>query len=153
MLLIGMGMWACHDDEVCGEVTANELRMRFFLAGQEEPVAATIDTLSIAGLGRQDQPIYDMAEDVSLVELPLNPSATTSAFVLSFGRETDTLWVTYQSELHMISAECGFTLFFEIQQLEHTAHHIVSVSLANPYVTNVFDDHVQIFIPDTGTDD
>ncbi|MDR4987408.1 MAG: DUF6452 family protein [Bacteroidales bacterium] len=149
--MLGMMLFtACTDDEVCEEVTANELRIGFYLFGEESDTRIFLDDLTVFALERPGQLIYDRQENVAVIELPLNPAEDHSAFVLMFDQKTDTLRLTYKREEHMISVECGFTLFFDITGVEYTTSHIQLISTATNYVTNSFDEHLKAYVPDPG---
>ncbi len=141
---------ACDDDEVCEEATANNLRVGFYPEGQEgEPFWTTIDSLMVHSLEKPDDPVHDTLYAVSSLELPLNIHADSSAFVFDFFHTQDTLWLHYARETHLISVECGFTVFFDLLDTDHTNHHITGLHLEVPEVTNSLDEHIQIFVPDT----
>ncbi len=141
---------ACDDDEVCEEITANNLRIGFYPAEQEdEEFWATIDSLMVHSLEKPDDPVHDTLYTVSSLELPLNIHASSAAFVIDFFHARDTLWLQYNKETHLISVECGFTVFFDIQEVEHTTHYVEGISLETSEVTSTLDEHIQIFVPDT----
>ncbi len=150
VLSMVVSLTACGDDEVCEEVTANNLRIGFYPAGQEdEEFWATIDSIRVHTTENPDSPVHDTLYNVSSLELPLNIHADSCSFILDFFEERDTIWLTYQRETHLISVECGFTVFFDLQQVEHTTHYIEGLFLEVPEVTNTLDEHIQIFVPDT----
>ncbi len=145
---------ACDDNEVCEDVTANELRIGFYLEGQqEEEIWGGVDSLSVYALEKPDQPIYETEYSVALIELPLNPSAGSCGFVLDFFHAKDTILLHYERETTFLSVDCGFTTFFDLTDITHTTHYIVSLSESNTYITNTFDEHLEVFLPDTGDSD
>lgn len=142
---------SCTDDQPCEEATANRLRMGFYIAGQETETIALVNSFSAYALDETTRYlIYDNQNNVSVIELPLNPFADHSAFVLSFGESRDTIWFSYTREEHLISIECGFTLFFEISEVEYTTHFLETLVKNNSYVTNSFDEHIKVYFPDPG---
>ena len=151
MLVLSMG---CVEDEVCEEVTANPLRMGFYLLqdGQEES-QAVIDSLSLYGVGRQDSMIYDNRRGVSRVEVPLDPTADACAFVLVFpGGVTDTLFVHYDRVIHMVSVECGFVMHYMLQELSFGQSVIQQVVVHDDQVIQNPDEHLKIYIPPADPD-
>ncbi len=141
---------ACDDDDVCEEITANNLRVGFYQVGQEDAQSwATVDSLMVHSLEKPDDPVHDTLYTVSSLELPLNIHASSCVFVIDFFHAKDTLWLYYNKETHLISVECGFTVFFNIQEVEYTNHYVEGLSLEMPEVTNTLDEHIQIFVPDT----
>ncbi len=149
-IFLVVSLSACDDDEVCEEATANNLRIGFYPEGQEdEQFWATVDSLMVRSLEKPDEPVLDTLYTVSSLELPLNIHADSCSFVIDFFHTQDTLWLHYDRETHLISVECGFTEFFNLHQVDHTSHHIESLHLEVPEVTNSLDEHIQIFVPDT----
>ncbi len=145
--------WACQDDEICEDITANDLRIGFYLTDQDDTQWTVVDSLRVFSLEQPDTPVYEHLTSVSILELPLNPAANGCAFVIDFYHLTDTLWITYHRETQFISVECGFTMFFELTGVSHTKNHIVSIEETMTYVTNTLDEHLKVFIPDTGNGD
>ncbi len=145
---------SCTDDEVCEEVTANELRIGFYIENQETETRAILDSLTVFALERPDSiiysPIYNKQNNVSVIELPLNPHSDHCTFVLDFNFIADTIRITYTREEHFISVECGFTMFFEINEVEYSTNLIQSLLKHNTYVTNTFDEHFKVYFPYTG---
>lgn len=142
---------ACTDDQPCEEATANRLRIGFYIAGQETETIAVVNSVSVYALDETARYlIYDNQNNVSVIELPLNPLEDHCAFVLSFGESRDTLWFQYAREEHLISIECGFTLFFDISEVKYTTHFLEALVKNNSYVTNSFDEHIKVYFPDPG---
>ncbi len=147
---ICLGMLAsCDDDEVCEKATANNLRIGFYPAGQEEEFWVSIDSLRVLTLEKPEEPVYDTLFSVSSLELPLNHHADNSTFIFDYFHTRDTLWIHYERETHLISVECGFTVFYELQDMDYTTHFIEALEINEPDVTNSLDEHVKIFVPDT----
>ncbi len=149
-LFVMVSFTSCTDDEVCEEVTANELRIGFYIENQETETRAILDSLTVFALERPDSLIYNKQNNVSVIELPLNPHNDQSTFVLDFNFITDTIRLSYTREEHFISVECGFTMFFEINEVAYTTNLIRSLTTPNTYVTNTFDEHFKVYFPYTG---
>lgn len=140
----------CQGDTVCEEATTTSLRMGFYtLTSEEQATATSIDSLTIFGLNRPEDRIYDNQRDVARIELPLNPSIDSTAFVFIFPENTDTLWFGYSRIPHLVSVDCGFTLFFEMESMEHTNHHIITGAIDINLVSNTLDEHIKLIITDT----
>lgn len=138
---------ACREDEVCEELTANDLRIGFYVAGEEDGEWTVIDSLRVTVPEKPGEPVYDHLELVSVLELPLNPSTGSTTFVIDFYHTKDTLHVFYERETRLISVECGFTMFFHILDTDCTNHYIESLVEVNNHVTNTLDEHLKAFIP------
>lgn len=139
---------ACTDDEVCEEVTANDLRIGFYIAGQDTETRAVFGSLTVFALENPDSLIYNRQNNVSVIELPLNPHRNQCTFVLDFNFVTDTIRLEYTREEHLISVECGFTMFFNIYEVAYTTNLIESLIQTNTYVTNSFDEHFKVYFPE-----
>ena len=150
MLISAFFLSSCTDDEVCEEATANALRIGFYLADQEVETPVSLNALSIYALGVSDSLVYDSENNVSRVELALNPTNDACGYVFVFGLQSDTLWLDYERETHLISVECGFTMFYMLQQVDHTPNFIFSLGIAEPHVTNDLNEHIKIYLPDPG---
>ncbi len=143
-------LFSCGDDQVCEDVTANDLRIGFYETGEGGQAWTVIDSLREGSPDRPDEDIFEKIYSVSSLELPLNPSEDTSRFLLDFFTHTDTMTVSYRREKQLISVECGFTMFFEITGVSHTSNRITSISIPVDYVTNNLDEHFKVYITVTG---
>ncbi len=151
LLMMALFFSACTDDEICEEATANALRVGFYIADQEVETPASLNALSIYALGVSNRKlIYDSENNVSRVELALNPASDVCGFVFVFGLQSDTLWFEYERETHLISVECGFTMFYNLQNAEHTSDVILTLGIADSHVTNALNEHIKIYLPDPG---
>lgn len=152
-MLVGVFV-ACQTETVCEDATASMLRMRFYTqneAGESTPIS--IDSLTIYGIEKSQEKIYNNRKSVAMAELPLNPGANQSGFVLVFpGEVHDTLLINYDRELNLISVECGFSMFYEIRELTNSFHALSAAEIINTLISNTFDEHLQIFLPDTDPD-
>ncbi len=151
LMLTGMMvlLCSCQDDEICEEVTANDLRIGFYMDGDDDDSWMVVDSLRVYTLERPGQPVHEHLVSVSVLELPLNPAADSCSFVIDFYHLADTIRIVYTRETHLISVECGFTMFFDIKETSHSTNHIVQLHQPVSYVTNTLDEHIKVFLPDT----
>jgi hypothetical protein len=146
ILLAGL-LTACQQDEVCGELTSNPLRIGFYLPSENgQAQTAILDSLTVVGLDRPGEFIYDNRAMVSRIELPLDPRGDTSGFVLKFPEQNDTLVLHYRRELSLISVECGFAMLFELDEVWSSGNVILVIEKNNPLVSNSPDEHLKVFI-------
>jgi hypothetical protein len=153
LTLIGTGilllLWfSCQQQEVCEEATDSSLRIGFYTTddGNNE-VSLPVDSMSVYGLGRSDNLIYNNRKNVSRIELPLDANNEGCGFVLVFPEHTDTLMLQYSHDLNLVSVECGFVLFYTLTNATHTNHYIIRTEVIISEVTNSLDEHIKIFIP------
>lgn len=147
-LLLSILTAGCQEDTVCEDVTSVLLSVGFYSVqenGQE--VLTAIDSISIFGIGKPSQLIYDNQASVSRVELPVNPATDSTTYVMQFpGNQSDTIRIFYQRHLNLISVDCGFSMFFEIDSVAYTRSFIQTHTLNNKQITNTRDEHLKIFV-------
>lgn len=138
----------CQQEEVCEELTSNPLRIGFYMTSESgQSLTALIDSLTVFGLNRPEDAIYDKQSAVSRIELPLDPGRDSCAFVLQFPEMTDTLFLYYQRELTLLSVECGFIMFYDLERVELTRHVITGIQVNVNQVTNSLDEHLKVIVP------
>lgn len=149
MLLMALAAFtACQENEVCEDATATRLRINFFRLVEDGPaVAATVDSLTIYSIPSAAEMIYDNRKNVGRVELPLNPGEDISTFVFKFPGSSDTIQFSYERTLHLISVDCGFTMFYELSDIATTNHTISLHEISTNLVSNALDEHIKIFLP------
>ena len=140
---------SCDDAQVCEDYSKVPLRVGFYRMTNNQPARHSIDSITIFGLGN-DSIIYNNAKNVSSVELPLDPSRDSTAFVFVFPEINDTIWLYYDRKLTLISIECGFLNHYELQKIEHGGFLIRSAQIMQPTITNNLDEHIRIFPLITG---
>ncbi len=147
--LCSMHISGCQESIVCEDATSASLRAGFYALTENGQTASTmaIDSLTVYGTGRPDDKIYDNRKQVLRIELPVNPATDSTSFVFVFPGYTDTLWVIYDRNPHLISVECGFTMFYDIHMVGHTNNYITITDINTNLVSNTLDEHIQIFIP------
>jgi hypothetical protein len=102
------------------------------------------DSLSVHGLNL-DTALYKGEKNVQVARLPLNTSADTSVFVIKINNITDTLTFIYNSYPHLISKECGYTFYHDIEVPQKTHHNIDSISVIKSTITNLNEENIRIF--------
>ena len=152
-------LFSCTNQDVCEDAASIPVRVGFYQTDpeSEEPLSYAIDSVSVSGINN-DSLIYDNALNVGRVEMPLDPSRDSCGFVIVFPPVEnldlplrDTLWFFYERKPNLISTECGFVNFYEIDELKYTTHRIDTMEIENTSVTNGLDEHIKafpyIFIP------
>lgn len=154
-LLLLLLLSSCLPVENCEESAANPLRIGFYetVANTGQPRAYAIDSLTVFGVNRPDSLLYDNRKNVRTIEVPLNPSTDSTGFVVVFPANViDTLWIRYLRQPVLVSADCGFTMYYEINQVTHTSRGIQSSQIFQPFVRNTLEEHLRIII-NSGPDD
>ncbi|HEX2921368.1 MAG TPA: DUF6452 family protein [Bacteroidales bacterium] len=126
--------------ESCIEDTEAYLKATFY----KSKTKVKPDSLSAYGFGMIN-PIYSGIRQISVARLPLNNGATTSEFILKIDTGTDTLTVNYSNYVHLVSKECGYTYFHNIEGITFGTGLIDSVWVINPTTTNDNEENIRIF--------
>ena len=151
ILLTSMGsiFHGCGVEADCEQGMVNRVRMVFWkrhdVTGQLQQVQ--VDSITVYGINAQENPIYDNRRRLRSIELPLQPLADSTGFVLQFpGSQLDTIWIKHWYQFHLLSPECGFTVFFNITGLNHTTRTISHFSIIQPFVSNTLEEHISLVI-------
>lgn len=137
---------SCGETTVCEDATATTLRIGFYSSsGNSQATASAVDSITVYAIGRDNDRIYDNQKDVMRIELPLNPGADSTGYVFKFPGATDTIWTVYERNLHLISVDCGFTMFYDIQDFRPTSHFIYTHEISRNLVSNTLDENIKLF--------
>lgn len=137
---------SCESEDTCEQTVISTLKAGFYSIQDSIPEAISVDNFTAYGIGRSDSLIYDGENSVSSFELPLSPSSDTTGFIFTLDTEIDTIIFIYNREFHLLSMECGFTTYFEIDGIEYTLNAIDSVSIIKKTATTGDDENIQIYI-------
>lgn len=118
---------ACYDD------IDPLLNVGLFADGTE--VARKADSLVIIGENFDNDTILVDEKSVSSFSLMLNPASQSVTLYIYLNDMLDTAVINYDSYPHMVSSECGYTLFNTITSLTTTHHIIDSLNIENENVT------------------
>ena len=103
------------------------------------------DSLTLYGLSKDTNKIYNSVKITPPALFPLRDSADYSIFIIRINGVTDTVEFRYWSYPHLVTKECGYTFFHNIDTIFHTKHAIDSVSSSNKNVTTVNGENIRIF--------
>jgi hypothetical protein len=105
------------------------------------------DSLTVYGLNKRANKIYDKSQNVQIALLPLNASKTNCVFIIRINGITDTLAISYNSYPHLISKECGYTFYHNLipDSLTYTTHGIDSIYISKKIIRTVNEENVRIF--------
>lgn len=136
------GITACNINQPCEEPTQFPIKTGFYDSSGTD---TTLSDLSIFGIGMEDSLLYDR-DTTQMVSFPLNPFTDLTRFVVIFGSLADTLTFQYKRNLRMINPECGFAVYFQIENFDHTGHFVDSLTLLDPYLNADTQEHLQIYV-------
>jgi hypothetical protein len=152
---------SCLNEDICEDVAALPLRIGFYridTAATTSP-KMMVDSITVFGLGN-DSIIYNNIYNVAQIEVPLNSKTDSCAFVIRLpdlsDAETssyDTLWFIYQRQPNLISMDCGFVTFYELERINFTKNRIDSIHIEDSNIRNNLNEHIKVFpiIPDAIT--
>jgi len=151
ILLASMGSIfpGCGAEADCEQGMVNRVRLVFWkrhaVTGQLHQVQ--VDSITVYGINALGNPLYDNRRRLRSIELPLEPLADSTGFVLQFpGTQSDTIWIKHWYQFHLLSPECGFTVFFNITGVNHTTRTISHFFIIQPFVSNTLEEHISLVI-------
>jgi hypothetical protein len=129
--------------ESCFEET-NAFLKAYFYSSQTE-AAAPPDSLTIYGLNMSSAKIYNKAVKKQSAMIPLNASTGSCTFIIRINGITDTVTFTYSSFPHLISKECGYTFYHNIDTSSYTNNSIEKIIIRKNPVTILNEENIRIF--------
>jgi len=140
---------SCDSNKECDQTT-DIYSTAFLYTIDETETPADINALSannftLFAAEKASDLLIDNASGVQGFNLPLNPQAVSTAFVLNNNGVQDTIVFSHTPELHMISVSCGFTYFFTIHSVVHTENGIHSVTITDSIVDIYERENISIY--------
>lgn len=136
----------CYDNK-------NSLPLAGFYSSQEVPVAISLDSISILGIGAPgDSILQDSVRSLSQVYLPfrIDQNSTTYeikylAGLAGFYRISDFITFNYDIEPMFVSSACGAVYYYKIQSIDYTENFIDSVTCPKGVITNENIENIKIY--------
>lgn len=142
VLALIINISSCSPD-ACFEETNAFLKASFYL-DQTKKLKAP-DSLTLYGINHLGSKIYDRAAKIQPALFPLNPSSDTSTFVIKINGVTDTIMFVYRSYPHLISKECGYTFFHDLDTLFYSKNIIAYIYRGSNSITTKNEENIRIF--------
>ena len=139
--LLPLCLSSCLDSE-CNDDTEAYVKASFY--SYETKQTLVPDSITLYGVGN-DVKIYDNQRITPPAFIPLKDSADETQFVIEINGAVDTITFIYTSFPHIISKECGYSMFRTIDSIYFTNNEIDSIALINPNVTLINVENVSIF--------
>jgi hypothetical protein len=136
-------MFACQKE--CDHLPVSRAGLGFYTISNDQAVKKNVDSLLIHPVDLPDSIIYAWVKNINFVRLPLSPSVDQTSFVIRLNEFTDTLMVQYTRQLYYVSEECGFSVNYFIKSLSSTIHGFDSVTIVQPNVQSVNEEHIRIY--------
>jgi hypothetical protein len=127
----------------CYDETEAFMKASFY--SNETKKAQPPDSLTLYGIGKDSSLLYDKKYKVEPALFPLNSSADRCSFVIKINGITDTLELRYTSFPHLISKECGYSFYHNLDTITHTKHTIDYIYIAKSKITTVNEENIRIF--------
>ena len=128
--------------QACLEETEVYANASFYETGTGKPLAP--EKITLFGLGREDEKIYDEAASLSSIKIPLNAGSDTCIFIMKINGVADTVTFFYSSYPHLVTKECGYTYYHSIDVIENTRSG-VSFNVKSRNVTTANEENINIF--------
>jgi hypothetical protein len=104
------------------------------------------DSLTIFGVGMDTSRIYSRSARVQPALLPLNADTISCSFVIRLNGINDTLQLRYLSYPHLVSIDCGYTFFHQLEDnLIYTNNIIDTVIIRNKSITTLDVENIRIY--------
>lgn len=114
------------------------------LRSDTDPDAESIDSITVFGAGMEEFLLYDTIS-VSSIELPLFPGSESVSFIIRHGSFTDTVMISYSSELQFISKACGYSFFYTVREVNYTTNSITRILVINDFITPGYEENLRAF--------
>jgi hypothetical protein len=130
--------------ESCFEETESFLKASFYNNVTGKPLAP--DSLTIYGLNMETNKLYDKVRKVQPALIPLNSATASCVYIIQINGITDTLEFRYSSYPHLVSKECGYTFYHNLDTDRiFTKHAIVNIYIGKRNITTINEENIRIF--------
>lgn len=126
--------------QACFEETNSFVKATLYDSTKKAP-----DSLTIYGLNRDSAKIYNKAAKVQPALFPLDASTGSCTFIVKINGITDTITFNYTSYPHLISKECGYTFFFNIDTPVYSKNNIDFIYTVQKNITTANVENLRIF--------
>jgi hypothetical protein len=126
----------------CFEETNAFLKASFYINSTKQKLAP--DSVTLSGLAQTDK-IYEKATGLQPALFPLNASSPTSTFIIRINGISDTIEFHYSSFPHLISKECGYSVYHTLDTHAFSQNNIDTILIINRNITTVNEENIRIF--------
>jgi len=127
----------------CFDETTAYMKASMFLDSTQKLTAP--DSLSLWGAGRDTAKIYNKQKSLKQAFIPLDASSESCSFVIGINGIYDTLTVWYSTFPHIISKECGYTFYHNIDSIHPSNHKIIKIIITKNSVTTLNEENIRIY--------
>jgi len=138
---MSLGLFSCLDISCTDETTAF-VRANFYEYSSKNAVIP--DSITLYG-NEMSIKVYDNEKVQPPALIPLKDSTSLTMFIIMINNVTDTLKFHYWSYSHLISKECGYSVFHTVDTVLHTGNIIDSVATVNKDITTLNVENIRIY--------
>jgi hypothetical protein len=113
---------------------------------QGSKIDSTLSNFSAYANERRDSLLYDSAQNVNSLLIPLCPDKDKCTYIFSIDSLKDTLQFYYTRDFKLVSQDCGFQAVYELDTIHFTKWNIDSVSIINSTVQSSDEKHLEIYL-------
>jgi hypothetical protein len=127
----------------CLDETESRVKATFYSMETGNPLAP--DSLTLYGINMDTLKIYDKTLKLKSAEFPLYAAEKSCKLIIRINGINDTLEFSYSSHPHLLSKECGYTFFYDLDTVYHSINVIDSISLNKKTITTFNEENMRIF--------
>ena len=127
----------------CFDETTAYMKASLFLNSTGKQTAP--DSLSLWGAGMDTSKIYNAQKSLKQALVPLDASSGSCSFIIKINEVYDSLSAWYSTYPHLLSKDCGYTFYHNIDSLNSTNHKIVKISITKNSITNLIEENIRIY--------
>jgi predicted nucleic-acid-binding Zn-ribbon protein len=127
----------------CLDATESQVNAGFY--SKETGKALSPDSLTLYGMNMDTSKIYNKVLAPKTAQFPLYASDTSVKFIIRINGTDDTIEFRYNSYLHLISKECGYTYFYNLDTVIHSFNLIDSLSFPKKNITTASEENMRIY--------
>jgi hypothetical protein len=127
----------------CFDETESRVKATFYSFETGKPLAP--DSVTLYGINMDTLKIYDKTTYLKSAEFPLYAAEPACKFVIRINGINDTLEFIYSSYTHLLSKECGYTFFYNLDTAIHSINIIDSISFDKKTITTFNEENIRIF--------
>lgn len=146
LLLTAAGSGVCLTScslKSCFDETESRVKAGFY--SKQTGAAHPPDSLTLYGMNLDTNKIYNQKHAPKQAEFPLFAADTSEKFIIMINDTIDTIAFHYRSYIHLISKECGYTYFFDLDTVIHTANIIDSLAVVKNTITTASEENIRIY--------
>ena len=127
----------------CFDATESKVNAGFY--SKETGKALAPDSVTLFGMNMDTSKIYDKVTALKTVQFPLYAADTSVKFIIRINGTDDTVEFRYSGYLHLISKECGYTWYYNLDTAFHSFNIIDSLSFSNKTINTLSEENMRIY--------